>query len=153
MLGEIPLPDSSFTTVFPAVLAFRDAEEDSTGKPCSETGSTCVNKWYLQFGTGPNDRLAYTSGQNTMMYLFDLAQLTTGPIKNPAVGAVVIDSNTTGKCKVSELTKKTNIISCDTGAENTFMGTPVVVDWDLNFYADTSYFGLVGDALLILVKL
>jgi type IV pilus assembly protein PilY1 len=25
------------------------------------------------------------------------------------------------------------------------MGTPVVVDWDLDFFADTTYFGLVGD--------
>jgi type IV pilus assembly protein PilY1 len=29
LLGEIPVPDNSFTTVFPAVVAFKDAEKDS----------------------------------------------------------------------------------------------------------------------------
>ena len=38
-----------------------------------------------------------------------------------------------------------NIITCDTGVASTFMGTPVIVDWDLDFFADTAYFGLVGD--------
>lgn len=149
LLGEIPMPDTSFTTVNPAVLAFRDAEKDSANVVCSDPTANCVNKWYLQFGTGPNDHVTYTSNQTTKMYLFDLAQLTTGPTKEPSTGDVVLDSASgpaTRKCEVRELTPKTNIIVCDTKIANTFMGTPVVVDWDLNFYADTSYFGLVGDA-------
>ena len=147
LLGEIPMPDNSFTTVFPAVVAFKDVDRDSSQVLCTDVNANCVNKWYLQFGTGPSHLATYTSNQTTKMYLFDLSQLTTGPINQPAVGATVIDSNLAApKCVVSTLTTKTNIIQCDTEVANTFMGTPVVVDWDLDFYSDTSYFGLVGDA-------
>ena len=33
----------------------------------------------------------------------------------------------------------------DTSVTNSFVGDPVVVDWDLNYKADTAYFGVVGD--------
>jgi len=151
LLGEIPVPDNSFSTVYPAVLAFRDTTRDSNNISCSNVSSQCVNKWYLQFGTGPSDRLNYTSsvGQTAKMYLFDLAQLKTGPTQEPFVGKTVtndVDPTLPPSCEVQALTPKTNIIVCDTGVQNAFMGTPVVVDWDLDFYADTSYFGLVGGA-------
>lgn len=150
LLGEIPMPDNSFTTVYPAVVAFRDAVQNSSNILCSDPTSNCVNKWYLQFGSGPSDRPTYTAiaGQTAKMYLFDLAQLTTGS-NEPVVGKQVTtdaDPFNPPSCNVEKLTARTNIIVCDTGVSNTFMGTPAVVDWDLNFYADTSYFGLIGGA-------
>ena len=150
LLGEIPMPDNSFTTVYPAVLAFRDVGKDSAQVACSDS-SNCVNKWYLQFGTGPSDRLSYVNntGQPAKMFLFDLAQLTTGPFNEPVLTKKVTTDNDLSSppsCTVKELTDNTNIIECDTDVVNTFMGTPAAVDWDLNFYSDTSYFGLIGDA-------
>jgi type IV pilus assembly protein PilY1 len=38
------------------------------------------------------------------------------------------------------------MMACDTGMNNTFMGTPSVVDWDLDSMADSAYFGLVRDS-------
>ncbi|NTV51207.1 MAG: hypothetical protein HGA69_00015 [Desulfobulbaceae bacterium] len=148
LLGEIPLPDNSFTTVIPAVLAFKDTDKNQSGVSCTDASANCVNKWYLQFGTGPNNIGTYTSNQTTKMYLFDLEQLTTGPQSVPTVGNTVFVTNAANPttCVVTALTTKTNVINCDTAVANSFMGTPVVVEWDLNFYADTSYFGLVGDA-------
>lgn len=147
LLGEIPMPDNSFTTVYPAVLAFKDVRVDSSNIECTDSASHCVNKWYLQFGTGPDNLGSYSSSQTTKMYLFDLAQLTTGPVRSPALTDIVVDSNViNGQCKVVSLTPKTNIVRCDTKVPATFMGTPVAVDWDLNFYADTTFFGLVGDS-------
>lgn len=148
LLGEIPMPDNSFTTVYPAVLAFKDVLTGSNGIKCSDDGSNCVSKWYLQFGTGPNNMGSYTSSQTAKMYLFDLSQLTSSTASpKPASTDIVVDSNVAnGQCKMASLTPRTNIVACDTKVPATFMGTPVVVDWDLDFYADTSYFGLVGDA-------
>lgn len=138
LLGEIPIPDASFSTVYPAVIAFRDANATN----CN--GVAC-NRWYLQFGTGPNQLSTYVSNQNAKMYLFDLSQLTTSNIALPIASEPV-----PAGCSVTVLPPTVspnnyNLITCDTGVAKSFMGTPVVVDWDIDFYADTSYFGLVGD--------
>lgn len=37
------------------------------------------------------------------------------------------------------------IISCDTGILNSFVGDTIAVDWELNYKADSVYFGIVGD--------
>ena len=34
---------------------------------------------------------------------------------------------------------------CDTGIANSFVGDPISVDWELNYKADSIYFGVVGD--------
>ena len=139
LLGEIKIPDESFTTVYPAVLAFRDAEKDSNGISCNDSSSNCVNKWYLQFGTGPDNMVSYASSQTAKMYLFDLAQLTT---ESTAFSYTTVPTG----CAALSLTASSNILSCDTNVASTFIGTPVVVDYNLDFHADTSYYGLVGDA-------
>ena len=134
LLGEIQVPDNSFTTVYPAVAAFRDTGTDTN---CS--GFQC-NSWYLLFGTGPDNMVTAESSREPRMYLFELSQLTTSAAPIPAD----TDQVPAG-CTVEPLTSGTNIIACATGIASTFMGTPVVIDWDLDFYADTVFFGLVGD--------
>jgi Tfp pilus tip-associated adhesin PilY1 len=141
LLGEFQVPDGSYTTVYPAVLAFRDPVQDASGALCTDALSSCVNKWYLQFGTGPNDHVNYTSDQTTKMYLLDLAQLTTSAVALPDLTATV-----PAGCSVQAITPSKNVIACDTAVANSFMGTPVVVDWNLDFYADTNFFGIAGDA-------
>lgn len=36
------------------------------------------------------------------------------------------------------------ILSCDTGVANSFVGDPISVDWELDYKADSIYFGVVG---------
>lgn len=136
LLGEIQLPDRSYTTVYPAVMAFRDT---GTDRSCGG-GITQCNGWYLLFGTGPNNLATAESNQTAKEYIFDLSQLTTVVSPQPAIGDPV-----PAGCGVDPLTGGTNIITCDTGVAATFMGSPVIVDWDLDFFADTVYFGLVGN--------
>jgi type IV pilus assembly protein PilY1 len=70
------------------------------------------------------------------VYLFDLHQLITG-VASPT------DAMPQDSCEVAALTTSYNIISCDTGIAETYMGNPVTVDWDLDFKVNTLYFGLI----------
>jgi type IV pilus assembly protein PilY1 len=135
LLGEIQPPDESFTSVYPAVAAFQDVGDNTT---CGSSDEAC-NSWYLIFGTGPDDLSTVESSQSTKVYLFNLRQLVDGE-KAPTTA---MSSNSS--CTVDAYNDLYNIITCDTGIGNTFMGTPVVVDWDLDFKANTLYFGLVRD--------
>lgn len=133
LLGEIPVPDGSFSAVYPTVAAFRDAK---TAAP---------NSWYLIFGNGPDNSSAgiadYASTQTAKMYMFDLKQLVSGIGTSPALSGAV-----TASCTTQTLTPSPyQVARCDTGVANSFMGTPMVVDWQLDFKGDSSYFGVVGD--------
>ena len=140
LLGEIPIPDRSFTTVYPAVTA----NQDVGGATTCEGNTAACNSWYLMFGTGPNNLATHESSQTTKMYLFDLKQLTTGTLA-PSTGGTY-PANCTVLTSGTAIPSAYNIISCDTGIAKTFMGSPSVVDWDLDFQGNTAYFGLVGDA-------
>lgn len=128
LLGEITPPDGSFTTVYPAVAAFKNADD-----------SDSVNSWYLIFGTGPDNITNVESSQAAKLYLFDLRQLVT---RSPSPTGTMAQNS----CGIDTLTDDYNIITCTTGINNTYMGAPVTVDWDLDFKANTLYFGLVRDA-------
>jgi Tfp pilus tip-associated adhesin PilY1 len=135
VLGEISPPDDSFASVYPTVAYFQDVDDDTT----CESNSTACNSWYLVFGTGPDDISSVQSSQNTQVYLFDLEQLITG-IASPT------DTKMQSGCELTALNDSYNVISCDTGIANTFMGNPSTVDWDLDYKVNTLYFGLVTDA-------
>ncbi|MDA3835234.1 MAG: hypothetical protein PF495_17755 [Spirochaetales bacterium] len=113
--------------VYPAAMAYGD-----------------VNKWYLVFGSGPNVLDDYTSSENAKLYLLDLDELLTpgSTIGAPAACSVEKIGSVDG---LSSTLSNMDIISCDTGVANTFMGSPVNLDWDLDYQADAAYFGLVGD--------
>lgn len=122
LLAEIQPPDGSFTTVYPAFMNFKDKEANTP------------NKWFLVFGSGPT---SLTTGENTgtaKLYLLDLDELT-----NP--GQTISHPF---ECSITSSGSTMNIISCDTGLPNSFIGTPTVVDWDYDYKADVIYFGTVG---------
>lgn len=122
LLGEIQLPDGSYTTVYPAVIIFMH-----------KTLAT-PNKWFLALGNGPTSPITGESTTTAKLYLFDLAELTApGTTTTTPTGCTLATSNSTMQ-----------VISCDTGQTNSFVGTPVVVDWDNNYKADSVYFGTVG---------
>lgn len=143
LLGEINMPDGSFTTVYPAVATFQDLDGEATcaiGPNEFDSSATC-NSWYLVFGNGPNDLETHTSDQTGKLFMFDLKQLTTntGGTQIPTAG------NPPEDCTVEPLSTNYNVIVCDTNHGSTYMGTPSVVDWELDYKANTAYFGLVGD--------
>lgn len=122
LLGEIQTPDGSFTTVYPAVMTFKDKTANAP------------NKWYLVFGSGPNSLTTGESSANAKLYIFDLDEFSIPgqTVSKPAA------------CTITTSGSAMEVISCDTGQTNSFMGTPMVVDWDLDYKADTLYFGTVG---------
>ena len=137
LLAEIPMPDGSFSTVYPAVAAFQDVGTTTSCKDADGAEAAC-NSWYLVFGNGPSN-LEYVSTKNAKVYLFDLGQLST-KTASPALTATGLPAN----CTVQAIHPAANLIACDTLQTKSFMGTPVVVDWNLDFRANTAYFGLVG---------
>ncbi|MDX9833592.1 MAG: PilC/PilY family type IV pilus protein [Desulfobulbus sp.] len=137
LLAEIPMPDGSFSTVYPAVAAFQDVGLSKSCKDTSNSDTACKS-WYLVFGNGPSS-LDYVSTQNAKVYLFDLGQLST-KTRSPELTATGLPAN----CTVQEINPAANLIACDTLQPNSFMGTPAVVDWNLDFRANTAYFGLIG---------
>lgn len=137
LLAELPMPDGSFSTVQPAVAAFQDVGSRQRCQDASGAAVAC-NNWYLLFGNGP-DSLDYVSSQNGKLYLFDLSQLRT-KTPTPALAASGLPAN----CTIQALNTEANLMACDTAQANSFMGTPAVVDWGLDFMANTAYFGLIG---------
>ncbi len=126
LLGEIQLPDNSFTTSYPAALAVKD--QDSI---------LDENKWFLTFGSGPS-AIDGNSTVSAKLYVLDLAELVNpGTINDFAPGCA--NQKTYGTSGLM------NIMVCDTGVAASFVGDPISVDWDLDYKADSIYFGLVGD--------
>jgi type IV pilus assembly protein PilY1 len=129
VLAEIQVPDSSFSTSYPAVMTVKD-----------KTASFDDNKWFLTFGSGPNNLNTAASSTNAKLYLFDLDEL--------MVPGSSANSTFPSGCSRQPIGTNGNmrILSCDTGFANSFVGDPMTVDWDLDYKADSVYFGLVGDS-------
>ncbi len=72
-------------------------------------------QFYLGFGNGPNNLHTATSTTNAFWYVVDL--------KQPSAGIVR---------------------TFDTGVGNSFVGSTVTADWDLDLLDDTVYFGVSG---------
>lgn len=77
---------------------------------------TDPNKWMLITGSGPNSSSTAAQSGVPSLYAYDLSTLT--------------------------LTSSFTL----TGGNATFMGDPVTVDWNLNYLADSIYFGTVGNS-------
>ncbi len=126
LLAEIQVPDGSFSTSYPAAFTVNN--------------KTTINKWFLTFGSGPTSLSDADSNQNAMFYTFDLDELTTpasSSISSPIGGGSPIPVGTGGSMK---------ILSNDTGVANSFVGDSISVDWDLDYLADSVYFGIMGNS-------
>ena len=123
LLAEIQLPDSSFSTSYPAAFTVKDKDPTST-----------TNKWFLTFGSGPT-ALGGESTQNAKLYVFDLNEIASpGSTTTHPAGCQIVNAGASMK-----------MFSCDTGIANSFVGDPISVDWELDYKADSIYFGVVGD--------
>lgn len=128
LLAEIQMPNGSYCTSYPAALAVKD----------KDTGLD-ANKWFLTFGSGPTNLVTAESATTAKIYAFDLEEITTpgaSAIVTPPAGCTQLALGTGGSMK---------ILSCDTMVANSFIGDPISVDWDLNYKAESIYFGVVGN--------
>ena len=145
LLAELQVPDASFSSSYPAVLAIRDQH---------------VNKWFLVFGSGPtpvplgaagidhvltgNVLSTVGSNSNASLFILDLDEVIApgssaggappGCVRTPVGGAP------------SGAGRAMHILACDTGAANSLAGDPTTVDWNLDYKVDSIYFGTAGAA-------
>jgi len=100
-----------------ALIGDRDADS-AGGTP---------NKWYLVFGSGPDNINTVSSGQRARLYAYDLETM-------------VADNGDNGRVTDGPF-------ASDLGPDgaNSFVGEPVVADYDLDMKAEALYFGTVGD--------
>ncbi len=129
LLAEIQVPDGSFSTSYSAAFAVK------------EDLPAVINKWFLTFGSGPTSITSGDSDQTAKFYTFDLDEIanpgsSSGSIPFGGQGAR-IDVGTGGTMK---------ILQNDTLIDDSFVGHPISVDWDLNYKADSVYFGIMGDS-------
>jgi len=136
LLAEIQVPNTSFTTSYPAIMTVKD-----------KVAASDANKWYLTFGSGPDNSttgLASAASTTTAkFYVYDLEEMAS-PGSSTA-GAPVTDGVTTCTQTGSGLATTMKILACDTNIANSFSGDVISVDWDLDYKVDSVYFGTVGD--------
>lgn len=127
LLAEIQVPDGSFSTSYPAAMTVKDKDPALDG-----------NKWFLTFGSGPTNLNTAVSTTTAKFYAFDLEEIATpgsSAIVSPPAGCSQLAVGSGGSMK---------ILSCDTAIANSFVGDPIAVDWDLDYKADSMYFGVIG---------
>ncbi len=123
LLAEITDDQMGFTTSTPDLLVHRVPSIDGTTF-LNDWSNPTVNKWYLVFGSGPNQLSDVTSNQNAGLYYFDL-------------NALSLVTNHTGAADSSEPKK-------DLGVSNAFVSDIRVHDWNNSFVDDVAYFGIAS---------
>ncbi|MDR2550398.1 MAG: hypothetical protein LBD10_09405 [Desulfobulbus sp.] len=130
LLGEIQVPDRTYSTSYPAVFMVKD-----------KNIAYDANKWFLAFGSGPNDLHLAKNSNNAKLFIFDLGELAQpGSSDN---GTFPADCARVPVAAGSSM----YILSCDTKVPASMTGDPVAVDWNLDYKADSIYFGTAGDAM------
>lgn len=121
LIAELAPSALGFSTSYPTVIAM--------SKTGNEAANLAAEGWYLVFGSGPSNLDAVASN------LIDAKSTATGKLyiwdlKNKAYvpGYAPLDLGN----------------SSTAGAPNSFVGDPVSVDWDLDFKADSVFFGTIG---------
>lgn len=117
LLAELSPSDQGFTTARPMIVKKRIPDNNAVDW---EPSSIDTNKWYLLFGSGPDNQTSVTSGRNPDVYLYDLGD----EKENDSPVLYTLHSNAAG--------------STD------FFGDVGVVDWDLDYVDDYAYFGTIG---------
>ncbi|MCP4182507.1 MAG: hypothetical protein GY761_04220 [Hyphomicrobiales bacterium] len=147
LLSEITMPNMGFATSYPTVITMKDGDHDGI----YEDSASGENKWYLAFGSGPADSNGDPGTVNTADGEYDDEIITEVKSLQPGqfflLDLVKLASDnqlqtldTSGNLAAG----LTNYAAFDT---NTFVSTPVSVDFDLDYNADTLYFGTInGDS-------
>lgn len=129
VLAELNPPTLNFTVSAPTVLPIGDPIEPGSGSTTSSP-----NSWYLVFGSGPTDIGTGASTQQARLFAYDLTKLAAGRSSLTTIDGARV---TTGPFAGGFAQLNEN---------NTFVGDPVVPDFDLDMKGEALYFGTVGNA-------
>ena len=130
LLAELKPDTLNLTTSAATVVPVGDAI-----RPGDASDVSIPNKWYLVFGSGPTDLGSGASTQRARLFAYDLTALAKGRSSLTSTEGARITTGPFGSgfALLSE--------------NNTFVGDPVVPDFDLDLKAESIYFGTVGDAV------
>jgi len=140
VLAEIALPGQGYTTCYPSVIPMKSKR--GTGN--STTFNS--NDWYLVYGSGPADSSGVAtshrsydsvlsgalSKQSGKLFVLDLKKMT--QVTNPVISTIAASGTptTTAPFYIQDF------------EANSFVSQPITVDYNLDFNADTVYFGTIS---------
>ncbi|MEQ8493672.1 MAG: PilC/PilY family type IV pilus protein, partial [Gammaproteobacteria bacterium] len=127
VIAEISPPGLGLTTSTPVVVPMSE--------PLPSINASPANKWYLMFGSGPDDLASVSASGTARLFAYDLEDLVDGNdgvVENGPFNADGITGNGIGYA--------------DTGEANTFVGELTVAEQDVDMKSEVVYFGTVGDA-------
>ena len=129
LLAELKPDTLNLTTSAPTVVPISDPIQ-----PGDASSTSNPNKWYLVFGSGPTNLGTGASTQKARLFAYDLTALAKGRSSLTSIEGARVTSGPFGAgfALLSE--------------NNTFVGDPVVPDFDFDMKAESIYFGTVGDA-------
>ena len=125
LIAEIAPPGLDFTTSSPVAVPVGEA------LPTSNT--TPPNKWYLMFGSGPDNLATVSSSKTARLFAYDLEELVDG-------NDGVVESGPFDGDGISG----NGIGYADTGEADTFVGELSVAEQDVDMKSEVVYFGTVG---------
>ena len=148
LLAEVVMPKMGFSTSYPTVAVIKDGDLDGQ----YEDYASGENKWYLVFGSGPADSngdpgtVDTASGEYDNDILDDVKSLQPGQFY--LLDLVKLASNNELHTLNSSGVLTPGLVPyADNYDSNTFITTPISVDFNLDFNADALYFGTIeGDS-------
>lgn len=135
LLAEFSHPNLGFTTSTPDLIVKRSAGPLGDWANAGTTVGSDVypNDWYLVFGSGPTKLAGKVSGSDAT--------------SSQAARAFVLKLGLTGTAPNQVLDTSANLNSVTSPIANSFVGNPLVVDWNDDFQSDAVYFGTVNNTV------
>lgn len=131
LLAEFTHASLGFTTSTPDLIVKRTP--DDAGDWSNAGTSTFPNDWYLVFGSGPNQLAGSTTGKEA--------------ISTQDYTAYLLKLSLSGTSPNQYLDTSSNLDTLPSTVNLSFMGDPLVVDWNEDFQSDAVYFGTVTDTV------
>ncbi len=149
LMAEISMPNMGFSTVYPTAFAFKDGDHDGVLEDYDNTTpSSGENRWFLVLGSGPADSSGKPGSISAVTGVYDSTVL--ADVKSQqAAHLYLLDLVKLGKNNELYSLNSTGALvsglqTYATYDTNAFLGDPVAVDFELDFNADTLYFGTVS---------
>jgi type IV pilus assembly protein PilY1 len=143
LLGEITMPNMGFSTSYPTMVMMKDGNHNGIFENYNDTTPVDgENRWFLAFGSGPADVNGdphpdvldtAASSQKGKFYLLDLVKL---------VSKKELWTLTDGPTESGVLTQGLHYYT--EIEDNSFVGDPITVDYNLDFNDDALYYGTVS---------
>ena len=149
LLAEVTLPNMGFATLYPTAFAMKDGDHDGLFEDYNSTTPTSgENHWFLVLGSGPADSNGNPGGVSTTSGAYDRTELDAAKSQQSA-HLYLMDLVKLGQENQLYTLNSSGVLtpglnSYATFDSNAFVSDPVAVDFDLDFNADTLYFGTIS---------